>query len=89
MWKALKNEVFGHNEGDIFEAPLHAIQAHLDKGKVCEVKELPKIESVILEETSARKEPLANAEEVGKVYEKKFNDPLVQAPRRRGRPPKK
>ena len=69
MWKALVNDVFGHNEGEIFDAPLHAVQVHLDKGEICEVKELPKIEKVILEETSAIKE----------------ETPKVEAPKKRGR----
>ena len=62
MYKALVNDVFGHNVGEIFDAPLHAIQVHLERGEICEVKELPKIEKIILEETSASKEvPLAPA----------------------------
>lgn len=87
MWKALKNDVFGHNVGEIFDAPLHAVQVHLEKGEIEECGDVPKFESIILEETSASKEPLANAEEVGKAYEKKLNDPLVEAPKKRmGRP---
>lgn len=53
MWKSLKDNVYGHYAGDIFEAPLHAVQSHLDKGEIIEFKELPKIESVNPEETSA------------------------------------
>jgi len=76
MWKALKNNVFGHNEGDLFDAPLHAIQVHLERGEIEEFKEV-KIEKVILEETSfSKEEPKVIAE----------TSPLVSAPKSKGRP---
>lgn len=78
MYKALKNNVYGHNEGEIFDAPYHAIQVHLEKGEICEVKEIPKIEKVILEETSAIKE-------IPVIVE----TPKAEAPKRRGRPARK
>ena len=73
MYKALVNNVFGKMKGEIFDAPLHAIQAHLGKGEIEEFKELPKIESVILEETSANKEEPVVI-------------PFVEAPKKKGRP---
>ena len=58
MWKALVNDVFGKMKGEIFDAPLHAVQAHLEKGEIEEVKEIPKVEKpievkteVLIEET--------------------------------------
>lgn len=66
MWKALENDVFGRMKGEIFDAPLHAIQAHLDKGEVEEIKE-----EII-------KEPLADAKEVGEAYEEKFKAPKAK-----------
>jgi hypothetical protein len=79
MWKALENNVFGKMKGEIFNAPLHAVQAHLEKGEIEEVKEIPKVETI---------KPIVNAEEVGKAYEEKLS-PLVEAPKRRGRPARK
>jgi hypothetical protein len=73
MWRALKNDVFGKMWGEVFEAPLHAVQGHLDKGEVEEVKE------------EVAKTPLADAVEVGKAYEEKLSSPVV---RKRGRPKK-
>ena len=73
MWKCLKNNVFGHNEGDLFDAPLHAIQFHLERGEIEEVKDIPKIEKIVVEETSATKEEPTVI-------------PFVEAPKRRGRP---
>jgi len=74
MWKALKDNVFGHNEGDLFDAPLHAVQVHLERGEIEEFKEV-KIEKVILEETSVSKEEV--------IAE---TSPLAPAPRKFGRP---
>ena len=72
MYKCLKNNVFGHNEGDLFEAPLHAVQVHLERGEIEEFKEIPKIEKVVVEETSATKEEPTVI-------------PFVEAPKKRGR----
>lgn len=47
MWKALINDVFGKMKGEIFDAPLHAVQAHLEKGEIEEVKEISMVEKPI------------------------------------------
>ena len=65
MWKALKDDVFGHKEGDLFDAPLHAVQVHLECGEIEEFKEVKKEEVIV--ETS----PLVSAPKSGRLVRPK------------------